>query len=278
VQRSFKFFSDVFEHALAWSAEAARRPESVRLFDMNRLGSLDRREVKEEFQKIADFLEIPREHATSLVEAAFRPPDLADDAIVQEFGIDHDSVNSGVLVEPTGKNLYMFEAAASSLASEVRELWYNSIKTWISSPDSKLRDMAEVSLKGVNSTPPLSLTLPLKGDTLHAMGKCRPCVFALRDVCRNTAEACMYCHAEGHAKPKRASHKVRRQKKAMRDRGRTPSPSPSPYHARGSEHDGFFSLPTVVLPPMPVQHSYMLQRQDAFVVVNVPVATGVLVH
>lgn len=77
----------------------------------------------------------------------------------------------------------------------------------------------------------------------HELGTCNPCIFAMRNTCRNGA-ACQHCHLPGHAKPKRASKKKRDQKKERLARlCRTPSPE---WRAYGAEVPR--SLPALPLP------------------------------
>mmetsp|Transcript_87003 Transcript_87003/g.218996 ORF Transcript_87003/g.218996 Transcript_87003/m.218996 type:complete len:482 (+) Transcript_87003:55-1500(+) len=222
----FKMFGNYFEHAKAWAQEAAQNPGSVRIADAGRLGSLDPKEVKAELEDIADFLDIPRERVADLVVATFRRPRDADLALKQDDCVMHEALNGGHLVEQTGLNLHLFEEAVNSASMEVHTLWINLLKTWIGSSSSQLAQLAEVSMRGVSSTLPAALTFPLKGEAAHESGRCRPCVFHLRGICRNTEEMCLYCHAPGHAKTKRASLKVRQRQKAKLQRGRSPSPSP----------------------------------------------------
>lgn len=138
----------------------------------------------------------------------------------------YEALNGGHLVEQTGLNLHLFEDAVNSATMDVHTLWRDLLRIWMGSSSPRLVELAQASMKGISSTPPLALTFPLKGDAAHESGKCRPCVFHLRGICRNAEEMCLYCHAPGHAKTKRASLKVRRRQKARRQGARTPSPSP----------------------------------------------------
>mmetsp|Transcript_104049 Transcript_104049/g.333552 ORF Transcript_104049/g.333552 Transcript_104049/m.333552 type:complete len:226 (+) Transcript_104049:112-789(+) len=93
---------------------------------------------------------------------------------------------------------------------------------------------------GASPTFPLDAPPLLKGQAAHATGTCRPCIFALRGVCKNSDEMCSYCHAPGHARTKRASLKVRQRK----IQASSPS-SPSPLLASsvGEHQELGFDLP-----------------------------------
>eukprot|EP00928_Gymnodinium_smaydae_P035959 TRINITY_DN2521_c0_g1_i1.p1 TRINITY_DN2521_c0_g1~~TRINITY_DN2521_c0_g1_i1.p1 ORF type:complete len:508 (+),score=56.55 TRINITY_DN2521_c0_g1_i1:88-1524(+) len=219
-----------FEHCMVWAEEASLNPDTVRIFDAGRLGSLNPREVKEELEDIAEFLEIPRERASELVAATFRRPKDADDAILQDQCVFKSALNGGHLVELSAPNVYTFEEEMSSSTSQVHVLWRDLLDSWTHSSSSRLAELARICLQGMAAAPRLSLTIPLKGDALHESGQCRPCVFALRGVCNYTADMCRFCHSPGHSKTKRASLKVRqrRRKAQEREQIRTPSRSPSP--------------------------------------------------
>mmetsp|Transcript_13886 Transcript_13886/g.38772 ORF Transcript_13886/g.38772 Transcript_13886/m.38772 type:complete len:507 (+) Transcript_13886:51-1571(+) len=222
----FRAWGDFWNNSLAWSEQVARHPGSVQMFDAGKLGSLDLRTVTSELERIAEFLEIPKGRAADLAAAAFRSPDYL---VKSDFGISRGAVDDGLLLEQSGKNLHSFEAALNSAAYEVHELWRNAVKGWLAAPNSQLAELARISMKGVSSTPPLNLTVPMKGEAVHASGMCRPCVFALRGICNNADEMCLYCHASGHTQTKRASLKSRQRKtRRTNQRIRTPSPSPSP--------------------------------------------------
>lgn len=220
---TLNLFGDYFEHSVTWAQEAARYPDQVRLCDAGRLGSLDPKEVKAELEGIANFLEIPVERVLRLVAATFRRPN----------GQTHDLTLSccaptfqSHLIEESASNLHAFEAAISSAAWNVQRSWKQAVETWIVCTSPFLMELARTCMRGVASTPPLVLTIPLRGEALHAAGKCKPCVFMLRNACNN-GEFCMYCHEDGHTRTKRPSKKFRDHRRRL-STDRTPSPSPSP--------------------------------------------------
>lgn len=228
----FRIFGEFFQHAVSWAREAAEHPEYIQLFDAGRLGSLDPKEVRAELENIADFLDIPRERAAELVAATFRRPAGAAEALAKDACSLPSIVEGDHLLEQTGRNLNCFENSLNNAAAEVHELWHTALKVWVTSSSSQLVQLARVSMKGMSSTPPLMLTISMKGMRAHEAGTCRPCVFALRGICKNTAEMCLYCHADGHSKTKRASQKMRQVRKAKQDEERIRTPSPSPRNVQ----------------------------------------------
>lgn len=219
---------------MEWAQESLNREDSVRLFDAGRLGSLDPKEVRAELESIAQFLEIPLERAGTLASAAYRSRD-STDGCAEDYGITREALRDGFLPEQSGKSLHVFENTMNACSSEVAESWNEAVaKYWLVSRHEKIVELARTALKGVNSIPPLNLVYSMKGEALHAEGKCRPCVFALRGKCRNEGDMCLYCHLD-HPRTKRASLKARNKKKRAnsRLRVRTPSPSQSP---RGGFH------------------------------------------
>jgi len=117
---------------------------------------------------------------------------------------------------------------------------------WLSSPNAFLQDFGErlqqeIASQAANA----ELALPTGRDwsVEHATSTCNPCIFAMRNTCRN-GDACQHCHLPGHAKPKRASKKKRDQKKERLARlCRTPSPEWRAYDAQPAR-----SLPALPLP------------------------------
>ena len=80
----------------------------------------------------------------------------------------------------------------------------------------------------------------------HMIGKCNPCLFALRTTCRRHP-SCSYCHLPGHRKPKRARKHARDSKKNRIGRTTTPS-----LERCSGENASIASLPCVALPSSPV--------------------------
>eukprot|EP00746_Dinoflagellata_sp_MGD_P163133 gnl/MRDRNA2_/MRDRNA2_91014_c0_seq1.p1 gnl/MRDRNA2_/MRDRNA2_91014_c0~~gnl/MRDRNA2_/MRDRNA2_91014_c0_seq1.p1 ORF type:complete len:654 (-),score=87.08 gnl/MRDRNA2_/MRDRNA2_91014_c0_seq1:219-2180(-) len=221
--QNLNVFGNYFDHAIAWAREAQKYPDSVKLFVADKLGSMDPLEVMEALTDMASFLKIPQERAERLAAAVFERPENATEAL------KHDTLpnppDPGPLVEQYGRNLYLVEDVLSDMASQSQNQWRLSVSRWVESSNDHLVELAREVLRGMVSLPPLSLTMSLKGPEVHRAGQCRPCVFALRGVCKNTAEMCRYCHSDEHTKTKRASHRVRKLRKQQKEwRQRTPSP------------------------------------------------------
>lgn len=219
--QEWHLFGDYFEHALAWAQEASAHPETVKLVSADLLGSMDPKEVKVALEEIAEFLEIPGDRAAQLVEAIFQRPSYAERALAQDELVFHQALTGGHLVEQSGLNLHMFEDTLALSSEEVRIAWRRSALAWASCSYGCLEQLAQANMRGAASTPPTPLIQPYQGTAAHESGNCRPCVFALRGVCKHTAEMCAFCHADGHEKTKRASRKTRTLRKL---RARTPSP------------------------------------------------------
>jgi len=218
-------FGDIYEHALAWVRESEKHSGLVGIFDGRRLGSFDPKEVRTELENIAEFLNIPKERAAELVSASFR--DDPDKGALAREPAKLEWVAGGQLQRQSAQSLTHFEESLNTLPIWVREQWRSMLKSWELSEHPLLRELALASLRGVASTLPLNLTVSFKGGTAHALGTCRPCVFALRGMCQNSEEMCRYCHAPGHEKVSRPRQKTRQSRKAEQERrhmARTPSP------------------------------------------------------
>eukprot|EP00928_Gymnodinium_smaydae_P019581 TRINITY_DN17523_c0_g1_i1.p1 TRINITY_DN17523_c0_g1~~TRINITY_DN17523_c0_g1_i1.p1 ORF type:complete len:348 (-),score=42.32 TRINITY_DN17523_c0_g1_i1:320-1363(-) len=222
------FGANYFDHAMMWAEVAERNPDMVQFFDVGRLGSLDPKEVRAELESVAGFLDIPTSRAAELAAATFKRPQDADASLQQDDCIFTQALNGGHLMELSGKNVYTFEDAVSEAAYDVHSTLRGLLKMWTNSSAVRLVQLAITSLQGIASAPPAFLTSPLKGDLVHAADQCRPCVFNIRGICRNTSDMCMYCHAP-HSKVQRPSLKLRqRRRRAAQVLVRTPSRSPSP--------------------------------------------------
>ncbi|CAJ1453316.1 unnamed protein product, partial [Effrenium voratum] len=176
-----------------------------------------------ELLEIADFLCIEHAAVDRLVGALFQRPPGAEQALAQDTLVDTAVLKGGPLVENSGRNLYQFQHTLDSMDGISQELWREMFMLMLKTPNSCLIHLAQKALAGAASLPPMVKTGAFRGEAAHAAGLCRPCVFHLRGICRDTAETCLYCHADGHDRTKRASHKVRKQRQAQR-RMRTPSP------------------------------------------------------
>lgn len=211
-------FGNYFEHAAAWAREAEAYPDMVRLVVADRLGSLDPKEVKASLEEIAEFLEIPTQAAARLAASTFDRPAFADEALQQDTLVIHEALSGGHLVEQSARNLHVFEEALAMASPLVHKIWRQNVASWFECKSGCLKQIAESTIAGVASTPPLALTFPMKGPAAHASGTCRPCVFATRGICKETAAMCRYCHSEEHLPPKRASRKVRKMRKELQGR------------------------------------------------------------
>lgn len=218
------------EHLAAWSMEAARDPDTVRLVSMDRLGSLDPKEFASELMEIANFVGVAEDAVQRLTEAVFRRPNLVMppprefDKMNPEIRMLYKAVESGHLIEQSAKNKYIFEDALSQLSSKWRELWAEmlaSASRYTTSP--LVIGIAQMASKGVLSLPSVASTKVHKGEAVHSAGLCKPCVFALRGVCRDTAALCGFCHDPSHPRTKRLPRAKRAARKGLQ-RIRTPSP------------------------------------------------------
>mmetsp|Transcript_52150 Transcript_52150/g.134517 ORF Transcript_52150/g.134517 Transcript_52150/m.134517 type:complete len:465 (+) Transcript_52150:255-1649(+) len=224
------------EHSVAWSQEAQKYPDTVRLFNADRLGSLDPKEFMRELSQIAEFIGVDNEAVHRLTGAAFRRPMLIEDpdsSTVESLSLQ-DAVRSGHLVEQSARNLYMFEDTLSEMSSSMAELWKGMLAQALQSSNPCVIHMVQAASKGVFSLPPMAMTEVFKGELAHNEGRCRPCVFALRGVCKDTVELCRFCHDPSHPRTKRAPRSKRTARKALQ-RIRTPSPgSPREFFNQGT--------------------------------------------
>jgi len=219
LEQNFLLFGDYFKHAMAWAQESLERPETVRLFAAERFASHDPAEVRYACAELAAFLEMPRsdEAITQLVEAAFHRPADASAALQRDDLKPHEAINGGPLIELVGPRLESFLEGLMELSWQEHTIFDQLLASWVDCSHPCLARLGTVAIRGAASL----LPRPLKGAAAHEAGLCRPCVFALRGICRNSAAMCAYCHAEGHAKTKRASRSKRAKR---RTRVYTPSP------------------------------------------------------
>jgi hypothetical protein len=176
--------------------------------------------------------------------------DFASDA---EAAVRHLAQFLGVRA-PSSKLLAQLQDAASQGAAQIAELQQelsqlarpqlDLFMPWLSSPNAFLQDLGERLQQDIAQAASDEPPLPGRDWSVeHAAGTCNPCIFAMRNTCRNGA-ACQHCHLPGHAKPKRASKKKRDQKKERLARlCRTPSPEWRAYDAEPAR-----SLPALALP------------------------------
>lgn len=222
VENRLGFFGDYFAHAMAWAQEAAANPGTVRLFIAERFASCDAEEVKAACGEFAEFVNIPAPSvaAARLVIATTNPPAHA------AIPLAHDCLPppepSGPLVELLGPRLESFEDNLAKLCDLVKASFRQQLFSWVDATDPCLVQLGLQATRGVSSLVPSKLMWPMKGEASHAAGQCRPCVFALRGICRNTADMCNYCHAQGHVRTKRANRTRRAERREVR--ARTPSP------------------------------------------------------
>lgn len=202
-------------------------PETVRMCCAGRLGSLDKQEVREELLEIAAFLEVSEESAVHLAESIFSRPEYAKISLSRDEAADLDAIRGGPLVELSAKRLYSFQDTLDSMDGIAQEAWQMMCRKLFDSGDTFLANLAQQAMRGSSSLPRQALTGSFRGKAAHDSGSCRPCVFNLRGLCKSSAEECLYCHEEGHSRTKRASHRVRKQRKQQR-RARTPSPDGMP--------------------------------------------------
>lgn len=222
-EKGLKLFGSYFEHTAAWAKEAEEHPDSVHLCMVDHLGSLDRQEVRLEMLEIAKFLCVPHESVDRLVEAIFHRPHDASSSLSRDRLVDQAVLEGGHIIENTGQNLCAFQTALDSTNGVVRELWQSMFRLLLKTDNSCLVEIGQKAMHGTASLPPMVKTGAFRGEAAHAAGLCRPCVFNLRGICRDSADICLYCHAEGHQRTKRATQKVRKQRQLQR-RMRTPSP------------------------------------------------------
>merc|ERR1719253_1076457 len=134
---------------------------------------------------------------------------------------------AGHLTEQSARNAHSFEDTLSQLGTWCQEQWAEVLSSarryLLSSP--KVIEAVQMASKGRLSLPSVKLTEVCKGEVAHKAGLCRPCVFALWGICKNTEELCRYCHDPSHPRTKRAARSTRTARQAMR-RIRTPSPAP----------------------------------------------------
>jgi hypothetical protein len=226
------FLGSWIKYTAAWSKEAERNPDQVRLFSMDRLGSLDPKEFATELMAIADFIGVDKGAAEQMTKRVFRRPMLVQpppSEMDPQRRWLYQAFESGHLIEQSARNRYMFEETLSQLSATSVALWAHMLSTVRQYPGSTcLLELAQAASKGVLSLPPVGLTQVSKGDMTHNAGLCKPCVFALRGVCKDGAELCRFCHDPSHPRTKRATRSKRAAKKAV-IRIRTPSPDSSPY-------------------------------------------------
>lgn len=219
-------FGNWMEHIAAWSEEAVKHPETVRLFNADRLGSLDPKEFAAELADIAAFVGVAEDSVPRLTEATFRRPSVFQPDPPTSIESRHlmQASQSGHLIEQSARNLYLFEDALSQVGRATMELWKDMLTTAFQYSSDSVVQVAQAASKGVLSLPPVAMTEVFAGEAAHAAGVCRPCVFALRGVCKDTAAMCRYCHDPSHPRTKRATRAKRAARKALQ-RLRTPSPS-----------------------------------------------------
>eukprot|EP00446_Apocalathium_sp_SHHI-4_P055409 CAMPEP_0177365560 /NCGR_PEP_ID=MMETSP0368-20130122/39389_1 /TAXON_ID=447022 ORGANISM="Scrippsiella hangoei-like, Strain SHHI-4" /NCGR_SAMPLE_ID=MMETSP0368 /ASSEMBLY_ACC=CAM_ASM_000363 /LENGTH=273 /DNA_ID=CAMNT_0018828497 /DNA_START=82 /DNA_END=904 /DNA_ORIENTATION=- len=200
------------------SPKSAQRPDAVQSLEAGRADAWDSDEEEELRAALAEL-------AGSLFDAggygSLNPAnESARHWLLQDYSAFSAALDIAFFLEQRGERFRCANDAADAVASKVQELLHSRAQAWISSSAQ---------------APPL-----LKGQAAHATRTCRPCVFALRGVCKNSDEMCSYCHAPGHARTKRASLKVRQRK----IQASSPS-SPSPLLASsvGEHQELGFGLP-----------------------------------
>eukprot|EP00439_Symbiodinium_sp_Y106_P052540 s167_g7.t1 len=200
-------FGNYIEHAAAWAREEELYPDNVRLCMADRLGSLDPQDVRTEMREIADFLMIPADRADSsrqvhvhvadrVVDSIFRRPADACSSLSRDRLVDHAVLQGGHIVENTGRNL--FQDAYDTVDGLVQDMWRQMFLMLGRTGSSCLVEAAQKALQGSASLPPIVKTGVFRGEDAHNSGTCRPCVFHLRGICRDTTETCFYCHMDGH--------------------------------------------------------------------------------
>ncbi|CAE7231110.1 CFAP251 [Symbiodinium sp. CCMP2456] len=197
-QQGWCLFGNYIEHAAAWAREEELYPDNVRLCMADRLGSLDPQDVRTEMRDIADFLMIPPERADRVVDSIFRRPADACSSLSRDRLVDYAVLQGGHIVENTGRNLYQFQDAYDTVDGLVQDMWRQMFLMLGRTGSSCLVEAAQKALQGSASLPPIVKTGVFRGEDAHNGGTCRPCVFHLRGICRDTAETCFYCHMDGH--------------------------------------------------------------------------------
>jgi len=222
LDKRWSMFGDYFVHGSAWAAVAAENPKSVRLFSVEQFASCDPKVILAAVAELAEFLEIPSPStiASRLTTAIVERPSYASCAVAMDDLPCQETIGGGPLVELAGPRLQLFEEALADVDVALRSVFRRLLYSWVDGADPCLAKLAHLAVLGVHSVPPVKLMWPLKGEVAHLQGSCRPCIFALRDSCRETAAMCSHCHAEGHLPTKRASRRIR---VARRARRRTPS-------------------------------------------------------
>jgi len=224
VESRFPIFGNYFNHALAWANEALEHPANVRLFSAERFASHNPQDVCEAVTELAEFLEVPSasEVAHQLVSALVHLPtqDLAE-VFKEDCLKPLDAINGGPMIELVGPRLQAFQEGLAISSTKVQANFRSMLTSWFDAPSICLAQLGESAARGVATLLPATLSRPWKGEAVHMEGTCRPCVFHLRGICRNSDEMCAYCHADGHQPTKRASRKTRAKRKA---RVYTPSP------------------------------------------------------
>jgi len=222
LEKRFQIFGDYFSHALAWARTAAEHPDNVRLFSADRLASWDPKEVRAALAEIGEFLEVeaPGQTADRLASRTFTRPADAAHSLAYDQLPPREAILGGPLVEHLGQRLHGFQETLADMGFQAQDAWAKQLLSWKDSSDPFLERLGTRASFGVASLPPARLARPQKGEAAHAAGECRPCVFALRGVCKETPEMCAYCHLPGHQPTKRASRGTRARR---RHRERTPS-------------------------------------------------------
>jgi hypothetical protein len=206
------------ERLAAWAAVESDCEEQVRLFFLEDFVL----EPELAIQRLAQFLEVR-----------------ALDLPIEDFKWQLDSLDlSDARLEELEKGLAMLSDAAWSDL----EMLLNS---WLDSPNPRLATLADQMLQ--RPAPIAGIT---DWEERHLAGTCDPCIFALRNACRN-GSSCSYCHLPGHRKPKRASKRKRDQKKTRISRAcRIPSPE-----WRSGDNLAIASVPNAPLPSVSLPSS-----------------------
>jgi hypothetical protein len=223
VESRFAFFGNYFNHAVAWANEALEHPTHVRLFSAERFASHNPKDVCEAVLELAEFLEVPSASkvAFQLASALGQLPQDLDAVFKEDCMKPLDVFSGGPMIELVGPRLQLFQECLVRASTPVQARFRSMLTSWFDAPSVCLAQLGESAAKGVATLLPATLSRPWKGEGAHLEGTCRPCVFHLRGICRNSFEMCAYCHADGHKPTKRANRKTRAQRKA---RLYTPSP------------------------------------------------------
>lgn len=221
----------VIKDICEWAAAEQDCPEQVRIFFVEDFVF----EPEVAIGRLAQFLEVyafplPTEQLLSHIDM----DGLAADRCVREF-----------------------RRHLARLPNSVTNDLHMALSPWLQSANPQLATLAEQMLQG--PAPAI-----VDWEPAHATGACDPCLFAMRNACRN-GDSCAYCHLPGHRKPKRASKRKRDQKKERLSRAcRTPSPEWRSSDSIGTDR----ILPT--LPAASLSWSPVLPLQPALI----PVAVG----